>query len=254
MKRIICLILAVVMTALLAGCVSKQDKGGKSSSSASTAAKSAAKTSEQYATTDEVREKGTFKGQGSNDELALSMTLYGTTYTLGKSTVGDLVKNGWEKDEKNWEKIKPDQKIPAHSRNIIAKNMKRGGEDDADKDSIFISFRNITDKPSVPDKCALSKIEVNGRFDTSFGRSKLSCFDKKLDFTKCTDAPSFESELKKLVGTATREVKGYFYSTYYKYHFKVHGGFCDVAVRTDSSTGRLRNISVSIVLNEEAKG
>lgn len=252
MKRILCLIMAVIMTALFAGCGSKEKATKKAAASSVSAAKTAKQPATQYATTDEVREKGTFTGEGKNSELGLNMTLYGVTYTLGKSTVGDLLKNDWSKDEVNWEKIKPNQKIPAHSRNIIAKNMKHGDEND--KDSMFISFRNITDKTLTPDECALSKIEVNGRFDTCFAKSKLSCFDKKLDFTKCTDAPSFEAELKKLVGTATREVKGYFYSTYYKYHFKVPNGHSDIVVRTDSSTGKLRNISVSIVLKDEYKG
>ena len=250
-KKLLSLIFALILAlSLFSGCSGKESES-KPTAPSKSAAKTTVPPTTQAATTDEVREKVTVKGSGKNSALSPSFTLYGKTYTLGKSTVGDLVKNGWVKDEKNWAKIKDNQKIPAHSVNIIAKYLTYGEEEDAD--GIFISFRNVTDKPCTPDKCALSKIELNGRYDTSFGKSKLSLFENKLDMVKCIDQPSFESALTGLVSKATRKTEGYFYSTYYKYHIKINNGTSDITVRTDSSTGRLRNISVALVLSADYK-
>lgn len=248
-KKLLSLITAAVLAlSLFSGC-SGNESEPKPTSPAKATSKATVPPTTQAATTDEVSEKVTVEGSGKNSALEPTFTLYGKTYTLGKSTVGDLLKNGWIKDEKNWVKIKDNQKIPAHSVNIIAKYLKHGEEEGAD--GIFISFRNVTDKPCTPDKCALSKIELNGRYDTSFGKSKLALFENKLEMVKCTDQPSFESALKGLVSKATRKTEGYFYSTYYKYHFKINNGTSDITVRTDSNTGRLRNISVTLVLSSD---
>lgn len=240
-KAMICITLALLMLAgSLTGC---NDKKNETEATGYTEYV----TPDDYATTDEVRIKDTFKGSGKNSKLEPSLSLYGKTYTLGKSTVADMLNDGWQKDEENWIKFPPEKKIPAHSVNIIAKSMFKG--ENENKRKLFISFRNITDSPCTTDNCVLSKIEVDGRYDTFLGEAKASFFGGKLDFTKCVDAKSFEAELSKLVSKATRAVEGYFYSTYNKYSFKVQNGNAYIIVRTDTDTGKLRNISASITLS-----
>lgn len=240
-KAIVCITLALLMfSGFMTGCSNNQNRQEATGYTEYV-------TPDDYATTDEVKIKDTFKGGGKNSGLELSLSLYGKTYILGKSTVGDMLADGWQKDEENWVKFPPEKKIPAHSVNIIAKNIFKGEKED--KRSLFISFRNITASPCTTDKCVLSKIEIDGRYDTFPGEAKVSFFGGKLDFTKCVDAKSFETELSKLVSKATRAVEGYFYSTYYKYSFKVQNGKAYIVVRTDTDTGKLRNISASLTLS-----
>ena len=240
-KTIICSALAVLAAAgALTGCSDNKPNSSQVSYTEYV-------TPEDFSTTDETKEKTTFKGTGKNSQLEVSASVYGKTYTLGKSTVEDMLGDGWQKSEDNWQKFPSDKKIPAHSVNIIAKNLYQGeGED---KRSLFISFRNITDKVCTTDKCALSKIEINGRYDTFLGEAGASLFGGKLDFKKCVDSRTFEAELGKLVSHANKTVEGYYYSTYYKYSFKIKDGSSYIVVRTDSDTGKLRNISASITLD-----
>ena len=163
-KTIICSALAVLAAAgALTGCSDNKPNSSQVSYTEYV-------TPEDFSTTDEAKEKTTFKGTGKNSQLEVSASVYGKTYTLGKSTVEDMLGDGWQKSEDNWQKFPSDKKIPAHSVNIIAKNLYQGeGED---KRSLFISFRNITDKTCTTDKCALSKIEINGRYDTFLGETR----------------------------------------------------------------------------------
>lgn len=240
-KAIICLLLTAAIM-LLGGCQAKEP----TASAVAPAPDKSVTLPSDFATTDEVREKGTLNGSGDNSALELSLSLYGKTYSLGESTVGDFLDNGWIKDEKSWEKIPENQKLSAHSVNVIAKMLKY--EETGDK--LFISYRNITDKKLPTKDCALSKIQLNGRYDTMFAVNKLRCFGGRLDLAKCTDRQSFETELKKLVSTATYNIEGYYYSTYNKYTVKLKNGTAYIVVRTDSATGRLRDIDISLILSE----
>ena len=206
-KTIICSALAVLAAAgALTGCSDNKPNSSQVSYTEYV-------TPEDFSTTDEAKEKTTFKGTGKNSQLEVSASVYGKTYTLGKSTVEDMLGEG------------------------------------EDKRSLFISFRNITDKVCTTDKCALSKIEINGRYDTFLGEAGASLFGGKLDFKKCVDSRTFEAELGKLVSHANKTVEGYYYSTYYKYSFKITDASSYIVVRTDSDTGKLRNISASITLD-----
>lgn len=241
LKKIISIALAAVMAAcVISGC-------GEKKSEPKVEGCTEYVTPEDFSTTDEVREKTTITGTGKNSLLSPSVSLYGKNYTMGKSTVEDMLKDGWKKPEDNWVKIPPEKVMPAHSVNIIAKNLYQGeGED---KRSLFISFRNITGEPRKVDKCALSKIDLEGKYDSLLGEAKVTMFDGKLDLAKCVDVKSFETQLKELVSKAQLKVEGYFYSTYYKYSFKVKNGSAYIVVRTDSATGEVRNINASVTLN-----
>ena len=129
-KTIICSALAVLAAAgALTGCSDNKPNSSQVSYTEYV-------TPEDFSTTDEAKEKTTFKGTGKNSQLEVSASVYGKTYTLGKSTVEDMLGDGWQKSEDNWQKFPSDKKIPAHSVNIIAKNLYQGeGED---KRSLFI--------------------------------------------------------------------------------------------------------------------
>lgn len=240
-KRIICILLAAAAL-LLGGCQAKES----ALPAAVAAPDKSASAPTDFATTDEAKEIGTLTGSGDNDKLELSLSLYGKDYTLGESTVGDLIHNGWEKEKNTWASIPENHRLPAHSVNVIAKMMKY----EETHDKIFISYRNVSGKQLPDNQCALSKIQLNGRYDTIFSASKVHCFGGKLDLAKCVDRQSFETELKKLVATARYRVEGYYYSTYNKYSFNVKNGKAYIVVRTDSATGLLRDIDISLSLSD----
>ncbi|HCA05457.1 MAG TPA: hypothetical protein DEO32_06140 [Ruminococcaceae bacterium] len=203
---------------------------------------------EGYRNTDGVHSKTTLQGSGKNSLLTPSITLCGKTYTLGKSKVDDLLKNGWKKSEDNWTKFPSERVMAVSPVNVIAKKLENG--EGSDKKTIYISFRNVTSKPVKVGDCAISRIEIEGRLDTFRNGAGICMFDGKLKLKSCDDVLSFENQLKNYVSKVTRTVDGYYYTTYNKYSLSVKDGSANISVTTDSSTGGIRSITASVTLSK----
>lgn len=178
---------------------------------------------------------------GDSDKLAPSITLFDKVYTVGKTTLKDLVDDGWGYDTDDWGEVDMEKEVKYKT----GYNNKKMHNNTAE---IEVSIGNYTAKFAKPEDCIVTGISIDGTIDGVISKAGVKlCGD--IDLTECKTTPDLEDKIEKAASWA--EKKEYSESVY-DYHFLANDGNGSIVMYvTLDDDSKIKNYKVELKITDD---
>ena len=178
-------------------------------------------------------------GTGNSSSKTLSVIIFGSEITLGKTTVQDLLDDGWGKDPEYWKDVDLEKEVEYKKDSISGKELdKRGIE-------IKVGFENITDAFAKYKDCTINSLSFEGLANFE------ACDFKVLDTVSIgSDVKAFEDSLKSSCTKYEYEKDTSFSSLdFLRYEVELDSGKISVRYSIDKESGEVSDASSDLDLN-----
>ncbi len=262
MKRIIAfLMVLMLMVGCLAACNSSKNNNNntptEAEQAASSQANSAAASSKEEATESQYEKAGSVSvgktdslwknsteltTSGDSKELTPTITIFDKEYTIGLTTLKQLVDEGWGYDTESWKKVNMDQKIE-YKTGYSGKTL------DNNTAEIQVSIGNYASTFATPVDCIVTEIEMKGSPDGVFTKAGVKICGDKIDLSKYATIDDLESALSSAASWVEKKENS---SKSYSYHFLAQdgNGSITLSVATDDSK-KIKNYDLDMKISSD---
>lgn len=178
------------------------------------------------------------QGTGNSANKELSVQIFGSTITLGKTTVQDLLDDGWGQDPESWKDVDLEKEIEYKKDSVSGKEMdKRGIE-------VTIGFENLTGAFVKMKDCTINSLRISGfaNFD--------ACDFRILDYVAVTeDLQTFENDLKANCSEYNYKESKSEYSTFKYYDVTLESGTIDFDFIVNNEDQATTDATIDLRLN-----
>ena len=184
----------------------------------------------------------TLSASGDSSKLTPSISLFDKDYTVGKTTLKQMVEDGWGYDSEKWKDV--DMKGNVEYKKGFSNKTLHNNTAEAE-----IDICNYASVSALPEDCIVSTIKVEGSPDGVFTKAGIKLCDGKIDLSSFTSISDVEDALKSAASWVEKKKVS---DTLYNYHFLPENGNGSVVMYVSlDKDNKIRNYDIEVSVNDK---